>query len=209
MIVVFTDFGLSGPYIGQVKAVLHQLAPGLPIIDLFADLPAANPKPAAYLLASYGSWFPPGTVLLAVVDPGVGGACAAVVAEADGRSYVGPDNGLFEIVLRRGSAVKTSKIQWPRQAVGELSRARPVRPGGGAACCRHVASKGLAQRGDRPASRLAGRLGRNRLHRRLWKRHDRATRSDSARKDRVCRQGTTADPRPHLFRCATERGLLV
>jgi len=112
MIVLFTDFGLSGPYTGQVKAVLHRIAPGVQIIDLFADLPAAQPKPAAYLLAAYGSWFPPETVLLAVIDPGVGGARAAVVVEADGRSYVGPDNGLFEIVLRRAGAAKTSEILW-------------------------------------------------------------------------------------------------
>jgi len=112
MIVLFTDFGLSGPYTGQVKAVLHQLSAGVPIVDLFADLPAAKPKPAAYLLAAYGPWFPPGTVLMAVVDPGVGGARAAVVVEADGRSYVGPDNGLFEIVLRRAGALKTAEIFW-------------------------------------------------------------------------------------------------
>ena len=112
MIALFTDFGLSGPYTGQVKAVLHQLAPGHPIVDMFADLPAAKPKPAAYLLAAYGPWFPPGTVLLAVVDPGVGGARAAAVVEADGRSYVGPDNGLFELVLRRAAVVKTSAILW-------------------------------------------------------------------------------------------------
>lgn len=112
MIALCTDFGLAGPYTGQVKAVLHQLAPGVPVIDLFADLPAANPKPAAYLLAAYGPWFPPGTVLLAVVDPGVGGARAAVVVEADGRFYVGPDNGLFELVLRRAGDARASQILW-------------------------------------------------------------------------------------------------
>ena len=126
MIVLFTDFGLSGPYTGQVKAVLHQLAPGLPIVDLFADLPAENPKPAAYLLAAYGPWFPPGTVLMAVVDPGVGGARAAVVVEADGRSYVGPDNGLFEIVLRRAGAVKTSEILWRPNSLSASFHARDL-----------------------------------------------------------------------------------
>ena len=72
LIVLFTDFGLEGPYTGQVKTVLHQIAPGVPVVDLFADLPAAKPQPAAYLLAAYGGWFPPGTVILAVVDPGGG-----------------------------------------------------------------------------------------------------------------------------------------
>src|SRR5947208_3385010 len=99
MIVLFSDFGLEGPYTGQVKAVLHQTAPGVPVIDLFADLPAGQPKPAAYLLAAYGIWFPPGTVLLAVVDPGVGGTRAAVIVEAEDRWYIGPDNGLFELVM--------------------------------------------------------------------------------------------------------------
>ena len=126
MIVLFTDFGLSGPYTGQVKAVLHQLAPGLPIVDLFADLPPANPKPAAYLLAAYGPWFPPGTVLMAVVDPGVGGARAAVVVEADGRSYVGPDNGLFEIVLRHADAAKTSEILWRPDRLSASFHARDL-----------------------------------------------------------------------------------
>src|SRR5262249_38288751 len=74
IIVLFTDFGLEGPYIGQVKTVLHRVAPGVPVIDLFADLPPANPQPAAFLLAAYAVWFSTGTVILAVVDPGVGGA---------------------------------------------------------------------------------------------------------------------------------------
>jgi S-adenosyl-L-methionine hydrolase (adenosine-forming) len=112
MIVLFTDFGTDGPYVGQMKAVLHRDAPGVPVIDLFADAPAAMPKPSAYLLAAYGGWFPPGSVLLAVVDPGVGGSRRAVVVEADGRFLVGPDNGLFELVLRRARTVRSWEIVW-------------------------------------------------------------------------------------------------
>ncbi|MBV9862249.1 MAG: SAM-dependent chlorinase/fluorinase [Alphaproteobacteria bacterium] len=112
MIALFTDFGLSGPYTGQMKAVLHQTAPGVPVIDLFADAPAANPRPSAYLLAAYGAWFPAGTVLLCVVDPGVGGSRAPIIAEADGRRYVGPDNGLFELVLRRAAVARGWEIEW-------------------------------------------------------------------------------------------------
>ena len=52
MIVPFTDFGLEGPYTGQMKAVLQQEAPGVPIVDLFADAPVGNPKASAYLLAA-------------------------------------------------------------------------------------------------------------------------------------------------------------
>ena len=110
MIALFTDFGLAGPYTGQMKAVLHRLAPGVPVIDLFADAPSRNPKAAADLLAAYAAWFPAGTVFLCVVDPGVGGARAALTIEADGRWYVGPDNGLFELVRRRSRVARAFEI---------------------------------------------------------------------------------------------------
>jgi S-adenosyl-L-methionine hydrolase (adenosine-forming) len=84
-----------------VKAILIREAPGVPVIDLFADAPTGQPYPCAYLLAGYASWFPPGTVFLCVIDPGVGGQRAPVIISADDRWYVGPDNGLFECVLRR------------------------------------------------------------------------------------------------------------
>src|SRR5260370_3950108 len=117
IIVLFTDFGLEGPYTGQVKTVLHQIAPGVPVVDLFADLPAAKPQPAAYLLAAYGGWFPPGTIILAVVDPGVGGERAAVVVETDSRWYVGPDNGLLELVTRRAGLSQRWEISARRKAI--------------------------------------------------------------------------------------------
>jgi S-adenosyl-L-methionine hydrolase (adenosine-forming) len=112
MIVLFTDFGLAGPYTGQVTAVLRETAPDVPVIQLFADAPAGQPKPAAYLLAAYAGWFPMGTVLLCVVDPGVGGARRSLIVEAADRLYVGPDNGLFELVLRRAAEPRSWEISW-------------------------------------------------------------------------------------------------
>ena len=109
---LFTDFGVHGPYTGQMKAVLHQMAPGVPVIDLFADAPAGNPKPSAYLLAAYAVWFAAGTVFLCVVDPGVGGTRPAIILEADGRWYVGPGNGLFELVQRRAGRTQSWDIDW-------------------------------------------------------------------------------------------------
>jgi S-adenosyl-L-methionine hydrolase (adenosine-forming) len=112
MIVLFTDFGLQGPYTGQIKAVLHQMAPGVPAIDLFADAPVGNPKASAYLLAAYAQWFVATTVFLCVVDPGVGSTRPAIIVEADGRWYVGPGNGLFELVQRRATSTRTWDIDW-------------------------------------------------------------------------------------------------
>jgi S-adenosyl-L-methionine hydrolase (adenosine-forming) len=112
MIVLFTDFGLDGPYTGQMKAVLHRMAPGIPVIDLFADAPVGNPKASAYLLAVYAEWFPVGTVFLCVVDPGVGGTRPAIIVEADGRWYVGPGNGLFELIQRRAGRTGSWDVDW-------------------------------------------------------------------------------------------------
>ena len=112
MIALMTDFGLHGPYMGQMKAVIHQMAPGVPVVDLFADAPVGNVKASAYLLACYAMWFPPGTVFLSVIDPGVGGARPPIVVEADRRWYVGPGNGLFELVERRAIEACCWEIDW-------------------------------------------------------------------------------------------------
>lgn len=112
MIALFSDFGLHGPYTGQMKAVLHQMAPGIPVIDLFANAPAGNPKASAYLLAAYAAWFPAKTVFLCVVDPGVGGTRPSIILEADNRWYVGPGNGLFELIQRRAAVTRSWDIDW-------------------------------------------------------------------------------------------------
>lgn len=112
VIVLFTDFGDRDPYIGQMKARLAQGAPGVPVIDLLHDVPDFNPHAGAHLLAALALQFPAGSVFLAVVDPGVGTPRGTVVAEADGRWYVGPDNGLLSVVLARASSVRLWRIVW-------------------------------------------------------------------------------------------------
>jgi len=141
MIVLFTDFGLEGPYTGQVEAVLYRAAPGVPVIGLFADAPAGMPKPAAYLLAAYGVWFPPGTVFLAVIDPGVGSLRLPVVVEADGRWYVGPDNGLFELVTRRAEGARSWEILWRPETLSASFHGRDL----------FAPVAGWLARGERPA----------------------------------------------------------
>jgi hypothetical protein len=126
IIVLFTDFGLRGPYTGQMKAVLQQMAPGTPVIDLFADAPAGNPKASAYLLATYAAWFPAGTVFLAVVDPGVGGTRPAIILKADGRWYVGPANGLFELVQRRAAEALSWDIDWKPECLSASFHGRDL-----------------------------------------------------------------------------------
>ncbi len=111
-ILLFTDFGSGDIYVGQVKAALQGLAPGIAVIDLLHDAPAFNVRASAHLLAALAERFAPGSVFLTVVDPGVGGARSAVVVQADERSYVGPDNGLLSVVAARAHKSDCRRVVW-------------------------------------------------------------------------------------------------
>ena len=113
MIVLFTDYGLQGPYLGEVQAALLRYAPNERIINLFADVPRQNPRAGAYLLAAYAPRFPRGTIFFCVVDPGVGsGADRPVVIRMGDHRFVGPHNGLFDLVTRRYDKPEGWEITW-------------------------------------------------------------------------------------------------
>ena len=123
---LFTDFGSSDIYLGQVKSVLHRLAPRAAVIDLANDLPPFNVRAAAHLLDALKNGFSEGSVFLCVVDPGVGTARGAVVLEADGRRYVGPDNGLLSVVAERSADARVSSISWRPERLSESFHGRDL-----------------------------------------------------------------------------------
>ena len=112
MILLFTDFGAAGIYVGQVKAMLQEHAPKVPVIDLLHDAPAFNVKAGAHLLAALAARLPKGGVTLAMVDPGVGGRREPLAVLADGRWFVGPDNGLISVVAARAKKHEAFSIGW-------------------------------------------------------------------------------------------------
>ena len=127
MIQLFTDYGLEGPYLGQVQAVLHTLAPDSPVINLLADAPRHNPKASAYLLASLVSQIPKNTVVFCVVDPGVGtGEDRPLVIKVDGRYFVGPDNGLFDLVCRYANEIDVFQITWKPEKLSSSFHGRDL-----------------------------------------------------------------------------------
>jgi S-adenosylmethionine hydrolase len=109
---LFTDFGAADIYVGQVKAVFARLAPGIGIIDLTHDAANFNVRAGAHLLAALATQSPSGSVTLAVVDPGVGVARDAVVVQAGGNWFVGPDNGLLSVVAARAAAYSAYRVTW-------------------------------------------------------------------------------------------------
>ena len=127
MFILFTDFGLDGPYTGQMKAKLIEGAPKKAIIDLFSDAPCQDSRASAYLLAAYAEFFPVDSIFICVVDPGVGGDRPGVVVQANGRWFVGPGNGLFEMVLRRADKnARIWEINWQPEDVSASFHGRDV-----------------------------------------------------------------------------------
>lgn len=126
-IALFTDFGLEGPYVGQMKSIVSQAVPDAPIIDLMHDAPAHDMKAAAYLLASLFREFPKGTVFVAVVDPGVGSdEREPVVVKAEGRWFVGPGNGLFSIVVAHAVSAEAWTITWRPERLSASFHGRDI-----------------------------------------------------------------------------------
>ena len=107
-LLLFTDFGAADLYVGQIETVLDRHAPGVRVINLLNEAPCFNVAASAHLLAATARTVPRGHVFLAIVDPGVGAARDGIVVRVDGRTFVGPDNGLLSIVWSRG----TMKSAW-------------------------------------------------------------------------------------------------
>ncbi len=126
MIVLFTDFGLADPYVGQLRAVFAAQVPGVPVVDLFHNVPNFDARAGAYLLPAYTSGFPEGTVFVCVVDPGVGGTRAPVMVLADDRWYVGPDNGLFSVLVSRARQVDCYQINWRPEHLSDSFHGRDL-----------------------------------------------------------------------------------
>lgn len=126
MIVLYTDFGYQGPYVGQMKAVLHRGAPATAIVDLMHDAPSWDAMASAYLLAALLRPFPQKSVFVAVVDPAVGSARAPVVLQADGRWFVGPDNGLLHVVARRAAEARWWRITWQPPSISASFHGRDL-----------------------------------------------------------------------------------
>jgi len=103
IITILTDFGTKDPYVGIMKGVMlstaTELAFDLQIVDITHDVEPQDIREAAFLIKEYYTFFPPGTVHVAVVDPGVGTKRKPIILCKDGHFFVGPDNGLFTLLL--------------------------------------------------------------------------------------------------------------
>jgi S-adenosylmethionine hydrolase len=116
IITLTTDFGISSPYVAQMKGVILGCNPAATIVDVTHAIPPQNITAGAIALREVAMHFPPRSIHIAVVDPGVGSARQIIYVEAGAQRFVGPDNGLFSLVTREHPAQRmvavTNRAFW-------------------------------------------------------------------------------------------------
>ncbi|HLH01218.1 MAG TPA: SAM-dependent chlorinase/fluorinase [Bryobacteraceae bacterium] len=100
ILTLITDFGAKDHYVGTMKGVILSIFPDARLVDITHEIPPFSIHEGAYALAQSVPHFPPGTVHLIVVDPGVGTSRRAILAEANKQFFIAPDNGVLSLVLR-------------------------------------------------------------------------------------------------------------
>ena len=129
IIALLTDFGTRDWYAAALKGVILSRAPEARLVDVTHDIPPQDVVAGAFTLAAAAPWFPEGTIFLAVVDPGVGGRRALVAVRADGRYFVGPDNGLLTLSLqgaKRMTIVELRNQRYWLRAISQTFHGRDI-----------------------------------------------------------------------------------
>jgi S-adenosylmethionine hydrolase len=120
VITLTSDFGAGSPYVAAMKARLLEGCPGAVLVDVSHTVPPFDIVSGAFVLWAGTRHFAPGAVHLVVVDPGVGSSRRAVAFALGGSWYVGPDNGVFGLLLAEAAAPGSSPAR-PTTAI-ELTR---------------------------------------------------------------------------------------
>jgi S-adenosylmethionine hydrolase len=106
LVALLTDFGLADPYVGAMKGAILSVCPAATLVDVGHEIPAHDVLAGALSLEAAVPFFPAGTIVVGVVDPGVGSSRRGLAIASDGRVFVGPDNGLFTLVMGAAPSVR-------------------------------------------------------------------------------------------------------
>jgi S-adenosyl-L-methionine hydrolase (adenosine-forming) len=122
VIAFLTDFGTKDHYAGTVKGVVLSICPEAACVDITHEIPPHDIMAGALELAAAYKYFPPGTVFVAVVDPGVGSSRRPIAAEAGSYRFVAPDNGVLTLVFKEAPPKRVVELMERRYARPTVSR---------------------------------------------------------------------------------------
>ncbi len=118
---LLTDFGTRDAYVASMKGVILGLNPAAQLVDLTHEVPPQDIQAGAFILATAAAYFPPDTIHLAVVDPGVGSGRRGLAARGRGQFRVGPDNGLFQLAFALAPDLAIVSLEDPAYFRPEVS----------------------------------------------------------------------------------------
>ena len=121
IITLTTDFGTTDIFVGVMKGVILNINPDAQIIDITHDIKPQNVYAGAFLLNSAYHYFPPGTIHVGVIDPGVGSARRAIAVETEQYYFVIPDNGLLSYVLCKEKIRRAVNLTNPKYFLPQVS----------------------------------------------------------------------------------------
>lgn len=98
IVTLTTDFGWSDYFVGAIKGVIYQIAPQTTVVDITHTIPAHDILAGALVLREVWRAFPPKTIHLAVVDPGVGSERKIILVQVANQMILAPDNGLLTLI---------------------------------------------------------------------------------------------------------------
>lgn len=110
VITLLSDFGTEDEYIGIMKGVILSINPSVSIVDITHHIAPQNLTRAAYIIKHSYSYFPPGTIHLVIVDPGVGSDRAIVALKRKGHIFIAPDNGVLTLIIEEGALSDITRI---------------------------------------------------------------------------------------------------
>ena len=100
VITLTTDFGCEDPFAGIMKGVIRGINSDIEIIDITHGISPQDIQTAAYVIGTSFSYFPPNSIHVVVVDPGVGSERRPIMVMTDHHYFIGPDNGVFSYIYR-------------------------------------------------------------------------------------------------------------
>jgi hypothetical protein len=121
IVTLTTDFGTRDPYAGIMKAMVLTANPDARLVDITHEIPARDIVIAAFTLTRTYEYFPAGTIHVAVVDPEVGEKRKNIAILTQNHLFVGPDNGVFTMVLQREKSIEIREIKNPPFIAGRIS----------------------------------------------------------------------------------------
>lgn len=127
IITLTTDYGLRDPYVGAMKGVILRQNPRAQIVDLCHFISPQSIREAAFFLRGSWGYFPPGTIHVIVVDPGVGPKRAILLAKRSNHLFLAPDNGLLTEVLQESSETwRLDEAQFALPSAGRTFHGRDI-----------------------------------------------------------------------------------